>query len=119
MDRRVPVEAVLLAGRRRGNDVALQRIAAAEAARGLAQLYDLFLRGLLPFARFSAGARRRPGLRLLSSGLSAPTSSCARPARTLRCARADRDTAAQLQIESLNIAVLRFGVDRRVISRVD
>src|SRR5262249_17025108 len=42
-----------------------------------------------------------------------------RPARTLGRVRADRDAAASLQIEPLNIAVLRFGVDRRVISRVD
>src|SRR5262245_18865191 len=119
-NRRVPVEAVLLADGRRGNDVALQRVAAAEAepARSLDHLLYLFLCGLLPFARLSAGARRRPGLRLLSGALPASTSR-PRPSRALGRARADRDAAASLQIETLNIAVLRFGVDRRVISRVD
>src|SRR5262245_20426260 len=119
-NRRVPVEAVLLADGRRGNDVALQRVAAAEAepARSLDHLLYLFLCGLLPFARLSAGARRRPGLRLLSGALPASTSR-PRPSRALGRARADRDAAASLQIETLNIAVLRFCVDRRVISRVD
>src|SRR5262245_10971287 len=119
-DRRVPVEAVLLADWRRRNDVALQRIAAAEAepARSLDHLLYLFLCGLLPFARLSAGPRWRTRLRLLSGALPASTSR-PRPSRTLGRARADRDATARLQIEPLHIAVLRLGVDRRVISRVD
>src|SRR5262245_30190787 len=119
-DRRVPVEAVLLAHWRRGNDVALQRIAAAEAepAPSLDHLLYLFLCGLLSFARLSAGARWGARLRLLSGALPASTSR-PRPARTLGRARADRDAAARFQIETLDITVLRFGVDRRVIGRVD
>src|SRR5262249_50188096 len=59
-DRRGSGGPILLAGPRRGTVVALTRRGAeAETARGVHHLRDLFLWGLLPFARLGAGLTGR------------------------------------------------------------
>ena len=102
MNRRIPVESILLAHWWSGDDIGRAAAESASAAKTLS---------------LSGRRRRLRGSRL---GIGS-CSRCCGPqlARPLGSSRPNAYAAARLQVQTLDRAVLRFGIHGVVISRID